>query len=331
MKKSPETVAEQVAHERDTRELPTKSVRAAKSAPGSNVVTADLLRRMPLPEPDDDDDKDSRGRVLIVAGSAEMPGAAALACVAAFRAGAGKVRVATPADAAQTVAAQLPEARVYALPLGKTGGWDASAGEILSRLAGEVSAVLVGPGLLEDPVMMEILAGLMRETKERTLVIDAVVLKKFNGLSEEARPTNARVVMTPNRSELSEMTGEGIESIRRDPARAARQAADRFGACVALKARETFIASPRAAEVYSNRAGNVGLATSGSGDVLSGLIAGLCARGAEPLQATLWGVHAHALAGERLARRVGRVGYLARELLDEIPAVLSEIEGARRR
>jgi ADP-dependent NAD(P)H-hydrate dehydratase len=137
--------------------------------------------------------------------------------------------------------------------------------------------------------------------------------------------------LTPNRTELSQMTGEEIETVRRDPARAARQAADSFGACVALKGRETFIASPRAAEVYSNRAGNVGLATSGSGDVLSGLIAGLCARGAEPLQAALWGVHAHALAGERLARRVGRVGYLARELLDEIPAVLTEVEGVRRR
>lgn len=325
MKKSQETVAEQVAHERDTRELPTKGGRAAKSASGANVITAELLRRMPLPEPDDDDDKDTRGRVLVVAGSAEMPGAAVLAATAALRAGAGKVRVATSADAAQTVAAQLPEARIYALPLGRSGGWDASAGEILIRLAGEVRAVLVGPGLIEDPVMSETLARLFREIKEATLVIDAVVLKMFMGIDDEFRTAHGRVVMTPNRAELSEMTGEKVEAIRRDPARAARRAADSLGACVALKARETFIASPRAAEVYANRAGNVGLATSGSGDVLSGLIAGLAARGAEPLQAALWGVHAHALAGERLARRVGRVGYLARELPGEIPAVLNEM------
>jgi hydroxyethylthiazole kinase-like uncharacterized protein yjeF len=325
MKKTQETVAEQVAHERDTRELPTKGGRTSKSASGANVVTAELLRRMPLPEPDEEDDKDSRGRVLIVAGSAEMPGAAVLAATAALRAGAGKVRVATPADAAQTVAAQLPEARVYALPLGETGEWDAAAGEILIRLAGEVRAVLVGPGLVEDPVMLETLARLFREIKKATLVIDAVALKKFTEIDEEFRTAQGRVVMTPNRAELSEMTGEKVESIRRDPARAARRVADSLGACVALKGRETFIASPRAAEVYANRAGNVGLATSGSGDVLSGLIAGLAARGAEPLQAALWGVHAHALAGERLARRVGRVGYLARELPGEIPAVLNEL------
>jgi hydroxyethylthiazole kinase-like uncharacterized protein yjeF len=329
MKKRHETVDEQVARERDTRELLTKSGRAAKSAPMGNVVTADLLRRMPLPEPDDDDDKEGRGRVLVVAGSSEMPGAAVLAATAALRAGAGKVRVATSADAAQSVAAQLPEARVYALPLAEAGGWDASAGEILSRLAGEARAVLVGPGLVEDAVMLEALAGLFREIKGATLVIDAVVLKKFAEMDEEFRPARGRVVMTPNRSELSEMTGEKIEAISRDPALAARRAADSFGACVALKGRETFIASPRAAEVYSNRAGNVGLATSGSGDVLSGLIAGLAARGAEPLQAALWGVHAHALAGESLARRVGRIGYLARELPDEIPHALSLIEGQK--
>jgi ADP-dependent NAD(P)H-hydrate dehydratase len=322
MKKRHETVDEQVAHERDTRELPTKGGRAAKSNAGGNVITADLLRRMPLPQPDEDDDKEGRGRVLVVAGSAEMPGAAVLAATAAMRAGAGKVRVATSADAAQTIAAQLPEARVYALPLGKAGGWDASAGEILARLAGEVRAVLAGPGLVEDPVMMETLARVFREMGEATLVVDAIALKKFTEIDDDFRVARSRVVLTPNRSELSEMTGEDVGAIRRDPSRAARKAADDFGACVALKGRETFVASPRAAEVYSNRAGNVGLATSGSGDVLSGLIAGLAARGAEPLQAALWGVHAHALAGERLARRVGRVGYLARELLGEIPAVL---------
>ncbi|HVG29560.1 MAG TPA: NAD(P)H-hydrate dehydratase [Pyrinomonadaceae bacterium] len=326
MKKTQETVAEQVARERATRELLTKGDRAARPSASGNIITAELLRRMPLPEPDEGDDKEARGRVLVVAGSAEMPGAAVLAATAAFRAGAGKVRVATSAAAAQTVAAQLPEARVYALPRGEAGGWDASAGEILARLAGEARAVLVGPGLVEDPFMFEALAALFREIKDATLVVDAVVLKKFAEMDEEFRPAHGRVVMTPNRSELSEMTGEEAEALRRDPARAARRAAEGFGACVALKGRETFVASPRAAEVYSNRAGNVGLATSGSGDVLSGLIAGLAARGAEPLQAALWGVHAHALAGERLARRVGRVGYLARELLGEVPGVLGELE-----
>jgi NAD(P)H-hydrate repair Nnr-like enzyme with NAD(P)H-hydrate dehydratase domain len=99
---------------------------------------------------------------------------------------------------------------------------------------------------------------------------------------------------------------------------------------IALKGRETFIAAPTG-KTYSNRAGNVGLATSGSGDTLSGIIAGLAARGAEPLQAAVWGVYLHARAGDRLARRMGRLGFLARELLAEIPALMSELDGRKKR
>jgi NAD(P)H-hydrate repair Nnr-like enzyme with NAD(P)H-hydrate dehydratase domain len=86
--------------------------------------------------------------------------------------------------------------------------------------------------------------------------------------------------------------------------------------------------SPR--PTYCNRAGNVGLATSGSGDTLSGIIAGLAARGAQPLQAAAWGVYLHARAGDRLARRMGRLGFLARELLAEVPALMSELDGRKK-
>ncbi|MCA1616077.1 MAG: NAD(P)H-hydrate dehydratase, partial [Acidobacteria bacterium] len=105
--------------------------------------------------------------------------------------------------------------------------------------------------------------------------------------------------------------------------------ADKFGATVALKGRETFVAAPGVPEVFVNRAGNVGLATSGSGDTLAGLVAGLAARGADPVRAAVWGVHIHALAGERLARRVGPLGYLARELPGEFPAVISDLDAKR--
>jgi len=96
-----------------------------------------------------------------------------------------------------------------------------------------------------------------------------------------------------------------------------------------LKGAETHIAGP-SGEVYCNRSGNVGLATSGSGDTLSGIIAGLAARGADALQAAVWGVYLHGSAGDRLARRVGPLGFLARELLAEIPAVMFALSRARR-
>ncbi|HKQ51785.1 MAG TPA: NAD(P)H-hydrate dehydratase, partial [Pyrinomonadaceae bacterium] len=118
-----------------------------------------------------------------------------------------------------------------------------------------------------------------------------------------------------------------VASIKRDPREGARRAADNFRAVVALKGRETTIVAPHDPRVFCNRAGNVGLATSGSGDVLAGLCAGLSARGAAPLQAAVWAVYLHARAGDQLARRVGPLGYLARELSAEVPRLLAELSG----
>ena len=97
-------------------------------------------------------------------------------------------------------------------------------------------------------------------------------------------------------------------------------------AVIALKGAETFITAPGNSKTYCNRTGNVGLATSGSGDTLSGLIVGLAARGASPLQAAVWGVYLHARAGDELAKRMGRLGFLARELLAEVPKLMSELD-----
>jgi NAD(P)H-hydrate repair Nnr-like enzyme with NAD(P)H-hydrate dehydratase domain len=102
-------------------------------------------------------------------------------------------------------------------------------------------------------------------------------------------------------------------------------AVTKLGAVVALKGRETLIAAPASGNVYCNRAGNVGLATSGSGDTLSGVITGLAARGSTPFQAAVWGVYLHARAGDALARRMGSLGFLARELLAEIPPLMAKL------
>jgi NAD(P)H-hydrate repair Nnr-like enzyme with NAD(P)H-hydrate dehydratase domain len=120
------------------------------------------------------------------------------------------------------------------------------------------------------------------------------------------------------------MTGEPKGTIEREPAARARKAARRFHATVALKGEETFIAD-RSGRVWRNRKGNAGLAISGSGDTLSGIAAGLAARGAPPPQAAVWAVALHARAGDRLARRMGPLGFLPRELLAEIPGLMREL------
>jgi NAD(P)H-hydrate repair Nnr-like enzyme with NAD(P)H-hydrate dehydratase domain len=118
--------------------------------------------------------------------------------------------------------------------------------------------------------------------------------------------------------------------VKRDPTAFARQAAKLFRAVVVLKGAKTCIATPEG-EVYINKTGNVGLATSGSGDTLSGIIAGLAARGAEPAQAAAWATYLHGRAGDRLAKKIGRLGFLASELLIEIPILLSEFDRAGKR
>ena len=113
-----------------------------------------------------------------------------------------------------------------------------------------------------------------------------------------------------------------------DPLAAAREAVTRLQAVVAMKGGCTFIAEPQG-RAWSCDRGNVGLATSGSGDTLAGIIAGLLARGAKPTEATLWGVYLHGEAGARLARTRGPIGYLARELLAEIPGIMAGFEDGR--
>jgi NAD(P)H-hydrate repair Nnr-like enzyme with NAD(P)H-hydrate dehydratase domain len=128
----------------------------------------------------------------------------------------------------------------------------------------------------------------------------------------------------PNPVEACRLMDVDLDAVQRDGERVAVDAAERYGCTVALRGAETWIASP-GAPTYLDGAGNAGLATSGSGDVLAGLLAGFAARGAAPLTATLWAAHVHGVAGERCADDIGEVGYLARELLDRVPAVIAAL------
>lgn len=276
---------------------------------------------MPLPLPREGGDKEERGRVLVVGGGRETPGAVVLAGEAALRAGAGKLQVATGESSAPLVAALMPEARVFALKETRAGRLARAACDALEEHAGRAQCVCVGPGMIEDESVVRFVEGTLRLCRDVAVVLDAGAIACLGG-GKLPHALGGRAVVTPNAEELADIYGEPKEKISAAPLEAARRAAAEFRAVVALKGRETFVAAP-GGEVYVNRAGGVGLATSGSGDVLAGVIAGLLARGAEPVRAAAWGVHLHALAGERLSRRVGPLGFLARELLAEIPPLMS--------
>lgn len=282
-----------------------------------------LLRAWALPEVAEDGDKESRGRVLVVAGSREMPGAAVLAAEAALRAGAGKLVVATARSVAVTVAAALPEARVIALPENADGSPAASGLAALEPLAAATAALLVGPGMIGTEGTVGFVRGLLPLFRGATVLLDALAMDVLH----EGVRFDQPVILTPHAGEMAHLTGHEKEDLQEQPCGAALRHAAHWGAVLALKGATTCIANPEG-RAWVHRSAAPGLGTSGSGDVLAGVIAGLAARGAPPEQATVWGVALHGRAGEALARRVGTVGYLARELAAEVPALMQALAPA---
>ena len=287
------------------------------------AITRALLRRFALPTADDDDDKDARGRVLAVGGSAETPGALLLSGVAALRAGAGKLQLATVRSAAAALGVAVPESLVVSLPQSRAGeiSGRAAARGLADRVA-SVDALLIGPGMSSDRAAHAMIGVLVRRMSERaTLVLDAAAISALRGDDDGIRSLQGRAVLTPHAGEMAALLGETKEAVEAEPASFARHAAERFGAVVALKGAESWIAEPGGA-LYHYTGGSVGLATSGSGDTLAGIVAGLAARGTPALHAAIWGAWLHGAAGRLLARRIGPIGFLARELLDEVPRLM---------
>ena len=275
------------------------------------------LRNWPLPPADDASDKEDRGQVLIVAGSREIPGAAILAATAALRAGAGKLAIATVQSVALGLALVMPEARVIALPETPAGGLLPSGASLLEECAARSSAVLIGPGLLDGASSCEFVLALLQYLKGVPVILDALAMDVLLRKPRFDEP----VLLTPHVGEMAHLTGSSKDSIVADAPDAAREMASRSNAVVALKGATTFIVSPQG-NSWCHVSATPGLGTSGSGDVLAGVMTGFAARGASLEQAAAWGVVVHALAGKRLADRHGRLGFLARELLMEIPSVM---------
>lgn len=253
-----------------------------------------------LPRHDEDASKQDRGQVLVIGGGRETPGAVLLAGLAALRVGAGKLQIATAVSAAPSLAIAVPEARVIGLAETDAGELDASGASRVAELAGGADAVLIGPGVLDGDGMDAVLAALL-EAATGIVVVDAGALP---ALGRRAR-VPGRVIAVPNAVELEQLGPDAVSVARR------------LGIVVACRDATTTVAAPDG-RTWTDDSGCLGLATSGSGDVAAGAIAGLAARGATPEAAALWGARLHGRAGERL----GGIGFLARELLDELPRVL---------
>ena len=281
----------------------------------ARALTAAALRRMPLPPPGQD--KEDRGRALVVGGSVQVPGAVRLAAEAAL------LQLATVRSVAPALALWVPEALVRGLPEGRDG--EIARGHAwLDEAADGCAAALVGPGMRPGTAS----AALVRRIAARvpgTLVLDAGALA-----ADLRAPVGQPFVLTPHAGEMAGLVDEDKAQVEADPARFASAWARRSRSVVVLKGVDTWIADPGGA-LWLHRGGVPGLGTSGSGDTLAGIIVGLAARGAEALQAALWGVAVHAQAGRALADSVGTLGFLAREIPAQVPRLLDRMGPAPRR
>lgn len=294
-----------------------------------NEITPDFLRERPLPDPKQGD-KGTRGNVLVIAGGRDVPGATLLSGLAALRAGAGRVQIATGAGHSTAVAIAMPEALVLGLPETAAGGIEPGAVESLSPLLAEADAILVGPGLQDDRAIASLARAVLEAAKPGpAFVFDARAIKCLRAMKSAIAMHAGRVLMTPHAGEMASLTKMQRSTIESDPASIAHQVAVELDVVIALKGARTFVASSRSPPAVCGE-GNVGLATSGSGDVLAGVISGLLARGADPFAAACWGVFLHAAAGNDLAKRIGPLGFLAREILTEVPRIMGELSTATR-
>jgi hydroxyethylthiazole kinase-like uncharacterized protein yjeF len=315
--------------------MPASTDRASAGRPEPVVITPALLRGWRLPDPGES--KYDRGQVVVVGGDRRSPGAALLAAEASLRVGAGRLTVALAESVAVAASVALPESGVVALGETPEGRIDGGAIDSAAADLADADAVLVGPGLADADqtrLMLDRLPGLVGDST--IVVLDAYAL----GVLPDSTARDAfigRLVLTPNPGEAARLMaavdgagergdegeGEGEDEDEGEPDAgvAAQTVAAAYGAVVSCQG---WVAHPDG-RLWRIGTGHGGLGTSGSGDVLAGAIAGLCARGVSPERAAAWATHAHAAAGDRLAVSVGPLGFLARELLLELPRVLVEV------
>ena len=279
------------------------------------ALTRAELENFPLPRVVDGD-KETKGRILIIAGCREVAGAALLVANAAMRAGAGKLQMATVEAVAIQTALAMPEAMVIGLEEARDGGFTKAAVRNLVEHAEQVDTIVAGPGMASASTCGALADALLATDKQ--LVLDAALLHSLKPPNSERDPLP---ILLPHAGEMASLLDCAEEAVDEDPIGCGLRAAERYGSIVLVKGTISHVVTPDG-RAWTYKGGAPGLGVSGSGDTLAGIVGGLLARGADPLTALLWSVLLHGEAGEALSRKVGPIGFLARQIPDEIPALL---------
>jgi NAD(P)H-hydrate epimerase len=271
-----------------------------------------------------DGHKGRYGTVLAIAGGRGMAGAAALCGASALRSGAGLVRVATSAEVQPVVASFEPCYMTFPLPSAEDGLIDFRGARLaLPGLIEPASVVAIGPGLGQSDGIRALVRYLIAET-DRPLVIDADGLNALAGQTELLRDLNRPVVITPHPGEFARLSGKDIPAVQADRVQSAAELASLSEhLVVVLKGAGTVVTDGR--RYFVNTTGNPGMATGGSGDVLTGVIAALLAQKLAAFEAAQLGVFVHGLAGDIARDDHGEIGMIAGDIVDALPDAFAHL------
>lgn len=290
----------------------------------SNWVSQHLPPRPP------NSHKGTFGHLLVVAGSRNYVGAAYLASQAAVRVGAGLVTLATPEGVYPIAASKLTEVIYLPLPEDDAGLIHPNAAQLIRESLPRYDAILLGCGLGWSSGTTEFLERLLLSEPQPTLpaVIDADGLNNLSRLPDWWQRLGGPVALTPHPGEMATLTGAKTAEVQKDRIGSARQWAARWNATVALKGAYTVVAEPEGTARVSPFA-NPGLASGGTGDVLTGIIGGLIAQGMSPYDAACCGVYLHGLAGEAVRDTMGDTGTIASDLIWRLPETIKRLRSGQ--
>lgn len=293
--------------------------RGAAQAPSYGGYSRAMSRLIPMRL--SSANKGSCGRVSIIAGSKGMTGAAALSALGALRSGAGLVTALTPSSEQPILAVKLTEAMTVPLPH-ENGIISAAAADTVLESIQNADAAVFGPGLGKGRGILPLLERIITEFT-KTLIIDADGINALSANIDILNRKKCSVILTPHPGEMSRLNGLSISEIQSARIKTAEDFADRFDVTVALKGEGTVVAA-RGGKTAVNPSGNCGMATGGTGDVLSGVVAALAAQGCTPYDSAVLGVYLHGLAGDIAAAEKGVHGLIASDLCGALPAAFLE-------
>ncbi len=299
--------------------MPSKSVQSIEI--NTTLTDIDFVNSV-IPKRKDEFNKGNCGKVLIVTGSSGMAGSGCISAKASLRTGAGLVYLAGPFSLLNIYQSVVPEAVAIGLK-DNDGIMDEEAADVIADMLKKCNTAAIGPGISTHKSIYNIVRSIAENAKI-PLVIDADALNVIAADTGIFSKFQKEVVITPHPGEMSRLTGLDISYIQQNRIEVAKKYAGLWGVTVVLKGARTIIADKNG-EIYINPTGNSGMATSGSGDALSGIIASLIGQGVRPFEAAIAGTYIHGLAGDIVAKAKGLYGLNAMDIVENIPYAIIKV------